>query len=323
MGSLKVQPPSGKTRNLTDVFHFLRLNSVKPKYDFDDVDITGGDTVALLDDVESGTAVAFKQSANVTPSWVNVLDEVNFELTKIRSRKQKLKESQQKHLQRPDFSEDSALAEQETIKDLTDDLTGVFTHTRRLIKVIEDSDREVFSSSQHLKENVITTLLFELSAELSDFRQTQSAYMKKLDSRKKTVDLFSLATESQNPYETSFLSQEAQQQPDDQELTIDQIQAIIENEQYVKEREREVIKISKSILELNTLFKDLAQLVIDQGTILDRIDYNVENSVLQIKSAHRSVQKAERNQRTRKMQCIVVLACMNLFVLLLLGLRHF
>lgn len=70
-------------------------------------------------------------------------------------------------------------------------------------------------------------------------------------------------------------------------------------------------------------FQDLAQLVVDQGTILDRIDYNVEHSVMQIKSAHRHVQKAEQNQKTRKMQCIVVLASTNLFILFILFLRHF
>lgn len=174
---------------------------------------------------------------------------------RVRTRKQKLKELQQKHLQRPDFGDETAHNEQETIKELTDDLTVVFTHTRRLIRVIEDADREFTGAAQLLKENVITTLLFELNNELTDFRHLQSTYMKKLDGRKRTVDLFSLASDAQNPYESSFLSQEAQQQDEEQELTMDQIQAIIQNEHMVKEREQEVIKISKSILELNTLFK--------------------------------------------------------------------
>ena len=34
--------------------------------------------------------------------------------------------------------------------------------------------------------------------------------------------------------------------------------------------------IAKSIEELATIFKELAVLVIDQGTILDRIDFNME-----------------------------------------------
>jgi syntaxin 16 len=91
----------------------------------------------------------------------------------------------------------------------------------------------------------------------------------------------------------------------------------------INEREREVIKISKSILELNTLFKDLASLVVDQGSILDRIDYNVEMSVMRIKKAHKHVQQAYNAQKTRKMQCIIILAGIAMFLLLILIFRHF
>ena len=55
-----------------------------------------------------------------------------------------------------------------------------------------------------------------------------------------------------------------------QEFTMDQIQAILMNEKEVKEREKEVLAVNSSIVELNTLFKDLSSMVIDQGTILDR-----------------------------------------------------
>jgi syntaxin 16 len=104
---------------------------------------------------------------------------------------------------------------------------------------------------------------------------------------------------------------------------MDQIQQIVQNESMIMEREREVVKISKSILELNTLFKDLASLVVDQGTIMDRIDYNVEQSVLQIKAAHKHVQKAYQGQKTRKMQCIIILASIAMFLMLILIFRHF
>lgn len=85
MGSLRVQPPNGLTRNLTDVFQFLRQNSVQNKRFVNigaGVD-TSDDRVALLEDAEQGTAVSFRSNSNYTPSWVNVLDEVNFELTKF------------------------------------------------------------------------------------------------------------------------------------------------------------------------------------------------------------------------------------------------
>ncbi|KAI6240095.1 WW domain-containing protein [Aphelenchoides fujianensis] len=320
MGSIRGQPPSGQTRNLTDVFQYLRLNSVQSRRSKFGSNVDSDDRVALLDEAEQGTAVMFKSGTSYTPSWVNILDEVNFELTKIKTRKTKLKELQQKHLIRPDFNDDGAHKEQETIKELTEDLTNVFTHCRRLIRVIEESDREPNNSLGILKENVMSALLFDLNNMLCEFRSGQSHYVKQLDARKRNVDSFLLSSDSHNPYESSFLSQEAAQT--DEELTIDQIQQIIANEHMVKEREREVIKISKSILELNTLFKDLAALVVDQGTILDRIDYNVEQTSLKIKAAHRHVQQAYQSHKTRKMQCIVILAAIAMFLMLIIIMRR-
>uniref|UniRef100_A0A0N5B3K4 t-SNARE coiled-coil homology domain-containing protein n=1 Tax=Strongyloides papillosus TaxID=174720 RepID=A0A0N5B3K4_STREA len=56
-----------------------------------------------------------------------------------------------------------------------------------------------------------------------------------------------------------------------EELNVMQIQQIMENENMSKEREKCIMNISKSTYELNSLFKDLAKLVVNQGTILDRI----------------------------------------------------
>jgi len=54
---------------------------------------------------------------------------------------------------------------------------------------------------------------------------------------------------------------------------------------FAQERDREVRNILQSINDLAQIMKDLSVLVIDQGTIVDRIDYNMEQVSLQPSSS--------------------------------------
>jgi syntaxin 16 len=50
----------------------------------------------------------------------------------------------------------------------------------------------------------------------------------------------------------------------------------------VEQRDEEIRRIVESIAELQSIFADLANLVADQGTVLDRIDYNMEQTVVKV-----------------------------------------
>lgn len=50
-------------------------------------------------------------------------------------------------------------------------------------------------------------------------------------------------------------------------------------------------------------------MVQDQGTVLDRIDYNMEQSQVQVQEGCQQLKKAESYKRSsRKMYCILILA---------------
>lgn len=53
----------------------------------------------------------------------------------------------------------------------------------------------------------------------------------------------------------------------------------------IRQREAEITMIAEGILELAEIFKELQTMVIDQGTVLDRIDYNIENMKEHVKAA--------------------------------------
>lgn len=343
MGSLSIQPPSGLSRNLTEVFNFLRNNA----HHFSHLQVgfsreTNDDRVHLISlDEENGVVSATASSLSYTPpSWVNVLDEINYEFSRIKTRQASLKEIQQKHLGELTFNDECSSPEQERIKELTDELTGMFTHTRRLIRFFEEkeSKEQLYRSLIIVRENVVISLSLTLNNLLHTFRVNQSLYLKQLDSRTQNIDAFVLASKNTNSSILNWSDTGAsfnetlsfenlnltKNKVLDNELSITQIQQIMQNEHMSKEREKEVIKISQSILELNILFKDVASLVLDQGTILDRIDYNVERSSFRIKSALKDVQKAQNYQKgNKKMQIILVLAGLALFLMLIILLTKF
>ena len=64
---------------------------------------------------------------------------------------------------------------------------------------------------------------------------------------------------------------------------------LVSNDSAIAQREREINDIARGIIELADIFKDLQTMVIDQGTMLDRIDYNVERMAVDVKAADKEL----------------------------------
>ena len=87
------------------------------------------------------------------------------------------------------------------------------------------------------------------------------------------------------------------------------------------QREREINDIASGIIELADIFKELQAMIIDQGTMLDRIDYNVETMLTHVKGADRELKVAGGYQKKagrRKIMLLLVLLIVGLLILLLL-----
>src|ERR1700733_14823572 len=73
---------------------------------------------------------------------------------------------------------------------------------------------------------------------------------------------------------------------------VDQQQQLLEPD--LRTRDRELTEIAKSIATLAELFKDLSSLVIDQGTLLDSVEYNIEQTVVQMEDSVKELTIATR-----------------------------
>lgn len=107
----------------------------------------------------------------------------------------------------------------------------------------------------------------------------------------------------------------------DPRFDADQAQLLESNERQIAERNAAVEQIMTSVVELQEIFKEIHVLVIDQGTLLDRIDYNIEQASEKIGGAVRELETAEKHQKNSKvMLCIyllLVLCCAMAVVLVL------
>jgi len=136
----------------------------------------------------------------------------------------------------------------------------------------------------------------------------------------------SFTTSSQNPYaDPSLLDSEAdrsfsqstiQQSREQQQAQKRKPNA---NEALISSREREIEAIAQGVIELASIFQDLNSMVIDQGSLLDRIDYNVENTLTQVKEADKELKVATNYQRRsmkRKILLLLIIIVAGMFILL-------
>ena len=80
----------------------------------------------------------------------------------------------------------------------------------------------------------------------------------------------------------------------------------------LKKRDNELNILLNSINDLAEIFKDMQNLVMEQGTILDRIDYNIESSIINIKESNKNLKKAIEHL---KKSCFTKITFLMLFII--------
>ncbi|XP_013381832.1 syntaxin-16 isoform X4 [Lingula anatina] len=305
------------TRSLTEVYILMRNNALQNRHIFSEQ--VADDRMALVSglstDPEAGIGVT--KLSRLPPEWVDTVEEFQFDITRIKEKMKELVSLHNKHLNRPTL--DDSIDEEHAIEIQTQEITKLFHRCQRLVQQINSKGHYGSAQEQKLAQNIVSSLVRTLQDLTVNFRKSQSSYLKKLQSREERSKHY---FETVNLLGPDFSGVGPENEEDllyDRGFTDVQLQSVEDNTVVVQQREREIAQIVRSIQDLNEIFKDIATLVTDQGTILDRIDYNIEKTSVQVDEGLKQLQKAEKYQKkNRKMLVIVVLAVIVILLLIIL-----
>lgn len=86
----------------------------------------------------------------------------------------------------------------------------------------------------------------------------------------------------------------------------------------LQERERSIRQLESDILDVNTIFKDLATLVHDQGEMIDSIEANVESTHVRVSEGTEHLRQAEtyKNKARKKKLCLLLIGIIVLGIVI-------
>jgi len=310
------------TRNLTKKFEGVRaqcrLSAISARTNRDGQD-------GLLEDHDDSSAThhtGLPLTSALPPKWVDVSDEVHEDIVKAKEAIAALHDLHSRRL-KVSFGEDES-AQEAAIDDATARVTGILRGAENKIKQIaligNDGSQQLSKAECDVRLNVMRSLGMELAALFKAFRGGQKEYLNKLKAQQSVGnDLFRDVNDAGARGGATGNFDDAL----DHGLSEEQVMQLRELEQRSDEREKEIIHLVQSINDLASLFQELSVLVIEQGTVLDRIDYNVEQTLVRMKEANVQLTQADDySKKTHTLKCIAVLIVVIIIELIVLASKH-
>ena len=192
------------------------------------------------------------------------------------------------------------------IEIVTNELTRSFNiAAKRLSRLGKHAEGAADVNENKVVKNIIRSSAARLNELSLDFRKRQKQY---LGMRKRLLDGSGFGSILGNGEGGGGGER-------DEGFTDAQMNELATAETEVDERMQEIQRIAKSVEDLAVLFKELNTLVVDQGTILDRIDYNMEAAVQHVRKGLVEIETAdEYSKKARPTKCMIILMVLILIM---------
>jgi len=269
------------------------------------------------------------------PRWLDIQDDITAHLAEVASKMKKLEQLHAKHVL-PGFDDESVKAKEEReIEGLTQEITRRFTTCQNRIRKIDQLVREqvqqqggsIAKADETMARNLKISLASRVSEVSTLFRKKQAAYLKKLRSlggMSTPLDNRAGTPVSQNPYTDPAMMESETDRSSAQSTLLQTAQVRRRTgvmDAAIEQREREIEQIAQGVIDLSNMFQELNSMIIDQGSLLDRIDYNVERTAEHVKAAEKELKVAtgyQKKSTKRKAILLLILLVVGMFILLLI-----
>ena len=199
----------------------------------------------------------------------------------------------------PNFDEKENKKLNKNIKELVNEIIKDIKDCEIMIKeIINDNYNEKDLKDKKIKENIRLNILANLNQFTRKFKMNQELYANKFSHfvvdddidnhsmRKSDLDLKG---------SEDFLSTQ-------------------EHNEQLRRRDNELNILLESVNELADLFKEMQNLVMEQGTILDRIDYNIDIASTNITQGKKNIIKAEKHMKNNCFRNVIIILLICIFI---------
>ncbi len=182
------------------------------------------------------------------------------------------------------------------VKEMTKDLKKCEILIKEIINDTNDIDFDL--NNEQIKQNLKQNILTKLNEFTKKFKINQELYSSKFHDLVCDEDLANTSMRNKDidlKGSSDFLATQ-------------------DNNEQLRKRDNELNILLDSVNELAQLFKDMQTLVMEQGTILDRIDYNIDIASTNISKGKKNIIKADEHLKNNCFRNVIIVLLICIFI---------
>ena len=214
-----------------------------------------------------------------------------------------MQEKQQQRLI-PKFDDEENKKLNKSIKELSSEMTLELKDCQKILKEIindktDEDDININNiNNKQIKQNMKQNIITKINDFTKKFKLNQELYNNKFNH-------FVIDEEITNK---SFTTKKNEENNSNDFLSTQ------ENNSQLRRRDQDLTNLLNSVNELAQIFKDMQTLVMEQGTILDRIDYNIDIASTNVSKGKKNITKADKYMKNNCFRNVIIILIVIIFI---------